>query len=244
MIMGSVEDDSCGLTPASLPYRAKRRLDASIPPRIFDLRHAYLHYLLDPLATRNMEVLNRKKSLVDHAMRAQGLSDSFKEDFLLLVTESLIKAVEARLDHKPAMVQDALREGHILAPYFAEALPAYEKQEQSMMLYYTGMVQGIDLIKEDKRLTGLEFNKQPAERPARTVTVLAPQPAPLTGAAKTLADAKATADAQVKAARAALEKETSEARTSLQAEAESLSAAIVRTVLKPVGAAMPAGGVQ
>src|SRR5437870_9468817 len=55
--------------------------------RVFDLRHAYLHYLLDPLATRNLEVLNRKKSLVDHAVRAQGLSDSFKEDFLLQATE-------------------------------------------------------------------------------------------------------------------------------------------------------------
>ena len=62
-------------------------------PRIFDLRHAYLHYLLDPLATRNLEILNRKKSLVDHALRAQGLNDPYKEDFLLLATESLINAV-------------------------------------------------------------------------------------------------------------------------------------------------------
>ena len=58
-----------------------------------------------------------------------------------------------------------------------------------MMLYYTEMVQAIDLVKEDKRLTGVEFNKQPTERAARTVTVPAPAPAPLTGAAKTLADA-------------------------------------------------------
>jgi len=61
---------------------------------------------------------------------------------------------------------------------------------------------------------------------------------------KTLAEAKATADAQVKAARAALEKEVAEARTGLQGQAESLAAVIVRTVLKPAGAAMPAGGVQ
>ena len=41
--------------------------------RTFDIRHAYLHYLLDPLATRHQEILDRKKSLVDHAMRAQAL---------------------------------------------------------------------------------------------------------------------------------------------------------------------------
>ena len=157
--------------------------------RTFDIRHAYLHYLLDPLATRNQEVLNRKKSLVDHAMRAQALSDAYKEDYLLLVTESLIKAVESRLDRKPGMIQEALREGYILAPYFSEALPVYEKQESSMYLYYTEMMQAIDLMKEDRRLAGVEFSKDSAARPA----VRMPPPAPAaaaTGAAKTLAEAE------------------------------------------------------
>jgi F-type H+-transporting ATPase subunit b len=62
--------------------------------------------------------------------------------------------------------------------------------------------------------------------------------------AKTLAEAKAAADAQVVTARAALEKEVAEARTGLQGQAESLAAVIVRTVLRPAGSAVPAGGVQ
>jgi tetratricopeptide (TPR) repeat protein len=157
--------------------------------RIFDIRHAYLHYLLDPLATRNQEVLNRKKSLVDHALRARALSDAYKEDYLLLVTESLIKAVESRLDHRPAEIQEALREGYILAPYFSEALPVYEKQESSMYLYYTEMMQAIDLVKEDRRLTGIEFSKDSAARPAVRMPAAAPPAAP-TGAAKTLEEAE------------------------------------------------------
>jgi tetratricopeptide (TPR) repeat protein len=157
--------------------------------RTFDIRHAYLHYLLDPLATRNQEILNRKKSLGDHAMRAQALSDAYKADYLLLVTESLIKAVESRLDRKPAMIQQALREGYILAPYFSEALPIYEKQESSMYLYYTEMIQAIDLIKEDRRLTGVEFSKESA--PGATVKTPAPAPPPAaTGAVKTLEEAE------------------------------------------------------
>ena len=135
--------------------------------RVFDIRHAYLHYLLDPLATRNQEILNRKKSLVDHAMRAQALTDAYKQDYLLLVTESLIKAIESRLDHKPGVIQDALKEGYILAPYFSEALPVYEKQESSMFLYYTEMMRAIDLVKEDRRLTGVEFSKESAAAPRR-----------------------------------------------------------------------------
>ena len=162
----------------------------SAEPRIFDIRHGYLHYLLDPMATRDQEILNRKKSLVDHALRSQALGDSYKEDYLLLVTESLIKAVEARLDHKPGVIQDALKEGYILAPYFAEALPIFEKQESSMLLYYREMVQAIDVVKEDKRLATVEFNKDSAARPVVKTTAPAPPPPP-TGAAKTLADAEA-----------------------------------------------------
>ncbi|PWU10651.1 MAG: hypothetical protein C5B51_03975 [Terriglobia bacterium] len=157
-------------------------------PRIFDVRHAYLHYLLDPLATRYHEVVERKKPISDHAQRAPALDSSFKDDFLLLATESLIKAVEAKLDHRPQAVQEALRQGHILAPYFAEQLPVYEKQEQAMLFYYPTLVGALDLKTEDARLSKVEFDKSV---PVRAVRV-APPPAPaaLTGAAKTLSDAE------------------------------------------------------
>jgi len=51
------------------------------------------------------------------------------------------------------------------------------------------MVQAIDVVKEDKRLTGVEFNKEAAARPV--VTPAAPAaPPPPAGAAKTLQDAE------------------------------------------------------
>lgn len=152
-----------------------------------EVRHAYLHYLLDPLAARYHEVLERKKGLGDHALRAGALEDQYKEDFLALATESLIKAVEARLDKKPEEVQDALLNGHVLAPYFSEALLKYEKQEQAMLLYYPLMVGAIDLVKEDARLSKVEFNRTAT---VRTVKVPVAPPPPVTGAAKTLEDAE------------------------------------------------------
>jgi len=161
----------------------------SAEPRIFDIRHAYLHYSLEPLATRYQEILGRKKGLNDHAMRAQGLEDSYKEDFLLLTTESLIKAIEARLDKNPAGVQEAMRQGFILTAYFAEQLPVYEKQEQSMNFYYSEMVSAIELAKEDARLSKVDFYKTASERPAIKTEPPPPEPV-LTGAAKTLADAE------------------------------------------------------
>ena len=155
--------------------------------RSFEVRHAYLVFLLDPLATRNQEILRRKEGLRDHAMRAQALPDVAREDFLVLTTESLVKAVESRLDHKPEMVDQALHEGYILTPYFAERLVQYERQESAMQVFYPDMVAGIDLAKEDARLSKVDFSKEAA---VRTVKVTAPEPAPLTGPAKVLDDAE------------------------------------------------------
>ena len=158
-------------------------------PRTFDVRHGYLHYVLDPLGQRHREVLDRKKGLGDHAKRAPALGDSFKDDFVQLATESLIKAMEARLDKNPEAVQQALREGFILAPYFAEKLPAYEKEEVDFRTYYPEMIAAIDLYKEDRRLTQVEFVSQAPVRAVKT-EVQPAEPAPLTGVARTLDEAE------------------------------------------------------
>ncbi len=46
--------------------------------------------------------LMEKRSLLDIAVSAPALPEIYKNDFVLLATESLIKAVEARLDRTPA----------------------------------------------------------------------------------------------------------------------------------------------
>lgn len=141
--------------------------------RIGDIRHAYLHYLLDPLATKNFDRFHRVRGLLDYAQSAPALEESYKSDFLLLGTESLIRAVEARLTRKPALLQQSLAEGFVLTPYFAESLPQYEKQESAMRLYLAEMLDAIDLRKEDKRLSKVEFASAKDTRAAP----VAPRPA-------------------------------------------------------------------
>ncbi len=157
-------------------------------PRTFDVRHAYLHYSLEPLATHNKEVVLRKKPLGDHLGRAPAIGEAYRRDFLLLVSECLIKAVESRLDHTPGVVSQAFHEGYILTPYFAEQLPVYERQEESMTLYYPEMVGAIEMLKEEARLANIDFSGKPTERPAIRVAQ-ADQPE-TTGAAKLLDDAE------------------------------------------------------
>jgi tetratricopeptide (TPR) repeat protein len=167
-------------------------LTPSPEPQIDDVRHAYLHYLLDPLNFKHASRWEKKKGhyLMDYAQSAPALEEYYKNDFLLLATESLIKAVESRLarGNKQAVVDQALREGFVLAPFFAEQLPLYEKQEQSMRFFYPDMIDALDLKKEEKRLEGVQFAATRAVRKAKVVP--AERKVEVTGVFKTLEEAE------------------------------------------------------
>jgi tetratricopeptide (TPR) repeat protein len=157
-------------------------------PQFDEIRHAYLHYLLDPLSLRYFEQLNRLKGLADFAAPATALDISYKDDFMLLATECLIKAVESRLTSnvqaRQAMVDRALREGFVLTPALSDQLAVYEKQPESMRLYFPDLVGQVDLAKEDRRLDKAQFVKEAAVKKAKPAPAR-PEPV-LTGAEKTL----------------------------------------------------------
>lgn len=160
-------------------------------PQIDEIRHAYLHYLLDPLALRYFESLSRLKPLADFAAPAPALDDAYKDDFVLFATECVIKAVESRLAHgeqtRHALVDQDLREGFVLTPALADGLALYEKQEQSLRFYFVDLVGQVDLEREDKRLEHVQFAKDAAVKRIKHT----PSPAPvLTGAARTLQEAE------------------------------------------------------
>lgn len=159
-------------------------------PRIRDVRHAYLHFLLDPYAARHEEAINRTRGLSDHAQRAQALDPSFKSDYPLLVTESLIKAIEARLDKRPGDVNQAMLEGYILTAFFSEHLQAYLHQEQAMRFYYPEMIAAIDLKREDRRLSEIDFVAQSPTRVVKPAAGGEARPPELKGAAKTISQAE------------------------------------------------------
>jgi tetratricopeptide (TPR) repeat protein len=160
--------------------------------RTREVRHAYLHYLLDPFASKYAAAVNAKKQLAGLAMFAPALDESYKTDFSLLVTECLIKAVEARMRYgsekqKQADVERAVQEGYILAPHFYEQLLRYEAQEQGIRLYYPDLISSIDVKKEDQRLRRVHFVER-APEPKHPVEAV--QPPALTGAAKLLQQAE------------------------------------------------------
>ncbi|MEN6608314.1 MAG: tetratricopeptide repeat protein [Bryobacteraceae bacterium] len=166
-------------------------LTPSPEPQVEDIRHAYLHYMIDPLATKYSEDVMAKKSLGDLVLAAGALEDYYKSDFLLLTTESLIKAIESRLapaSKRQAMVDQALHEGFILTPYFAEKLVGFEKEDRAMRLYFQELVKAINLGDESRRLANVEFLEKKPIRKAKVVP--AERKVEPTGPYKTLEDAE------------------------------------------------------
>lgn len=62
--------------------------------------------------------------------------------------------------------------------------------------------------------------------------------------AEAMAEARAKAQEQIRQAKAAIEQDMAAARVGLQGEAQRLATDIIRTILKPAGAAPAAGGLQ
>jgi tetratricopeptide (TPR) repeat protein len=156
-----------------------------------DIRHAYLHYLLEPIVIKYSAEIQTKVALYNYAQNAPLVAEMYsRSQFVELAAECFIKAVESRIAHKPALVDQALREGYVLTPAFAEQLAAYENQETTMRVFFPDLVEKIDVKREQKRLASVQFV---TERAVRTVHIAVPVPPPppvLTGAAKTLDDAE------------------------------------------------------
>ena len=132
-----------------------------------EIRGAYLTYLVDPLGFKYAAAIQdksnqEKKVLQTYAQDAPSLDLAYKDDFQLLVTKCMVKAIDSRMMHggtekRAAFVNQAMREGFILTAAFAEGLERYEKMPDSFKLYYPELIAGIDVKKEKKRLAAVQF---------------------------------------------------------------------------------------
>src|SRR5580693_4161512 len=114
------------------------------------VRHAFLHFLLDPLPQQYPHVLAVKRPLYEKAAQAPRLTPDLKDDFSSYFAECLVRAVELKLkrlspgEREAAMDRDDA-DGYVLVrPIFA-GLTKYESSEPSMALYFPELVRGINV---------------------------------------------------------------------------------------------------
>jgi hypothetical protein len=128
------------------------------------IRHTYLHYLLDPLSLKYPLAMGHLKPLLE-SVKSAPMDEGFKTDSSLLATESLIRAIEARTTgssktpetQRQQLVEQSVEQGFILTPYFYEALVKFEKTPIGLRAAYGDLINGIDVHKEQKNAAQVKF---------------------------------------------------------------------------------------
>jgi predicted negative regulator of RcsB-dependent stress response len=151
-------------------------------PLVDEIRDAYLAYLVDPLSFKFAAAIKTKQALDKFAQSAPALDLAYKDDFQLLVTKCLIKAIDSRMLHggagkREAFVDQAMSEGFILTAAFAESLERYEKQPDAFRIYYPQIIAAIDVKRERKRLEGVQFVESVAPKVIAPAAKMQLQPA-------------------------------------------------------------------
>ena len=157
------------------------------------VRHTYLHYTLDPMALKRYNRMQTLKPLLQTVANAP-LDEKFKTDIALLVTESLIRAVEIRTTPIPFVdtedrkqrekrvdniharaVDEAMEQGFILTRYFNDQFAEFEKGEVGFQDAFAPMLTNLNLTlgREEKRARDTTFAKQGSPDLVRS-TVKAP----------------------------------------------------------------------
>ena len=141
------------------------------PLKMPQIRHTYLHYLLDPMAEKHFTSIKRLEPLLQSVKRAP-LEESFRTDISLLVTECMVRAIEIRtMGNKQTAeamrlqaVDDAVKQGYILTKYFYTSLVTFEKDPAGagMRTAYTEIIDGIDVKGQEKAANEVQFTQATA----------------------------------------------------------------------------------
>ncbi len=142
--------------------------------RLNEIRHTYLHYVLDPLALRHAKSLKKIEPVLNNIQDAP-LDTAYKYDVALLVNECLIRAIEARTlpggkSNEKAQreyVQHSVEEGFVLTRYFYDTLGPFEKGPQGLKDAYGDFLYYMNVEQEQKRARDVVFAAQAAPEVVR-----------------------------------------------------------------------------
>ena len=144
-----------------------------------DIRHAHIHFLVDPMVLRSRRELEKKNSLLEIAAKAPLLPLAYRQDFFGLVDECFVKAIELRLNRvSPTDLEAALNEddseGLILVRPLVAQLKLFEKDGPAMQYYFPDIVKNLDVDAEKQRLKNVKFATEAAAKPKEEAKAAAP----------------------------------------------------------------------
>ena len=134
--------------------------------RFPEIRHTYLHFVLDPMALSHGNTLKQLEPILEDVRNAP-MATAFKNDISLMVNECLIRAIEARTTiaksneaARNAYVQRSVEEGFVLTRVFYDQLGDFEKDSTGLKNAYGNLLHTISLERERKRAREVVFRDQ------------------------------------------------------------------------------------
>jgi hypothetical protein len=130
--------------------------------QVNEVRHAFLHFLIDPLPGKYATSIFPARPILLAADRNPRLPNEYREDFIGYYAECLIKAVELQLDHMSAAQRDHLldvndADGFVLVRPLVARLEKFQEEEPAMSYYFPDLAKGIDVPGELKRVQAMQF---------------------------------------------------------------------------------------
>jgi hypothetical protein len=127
-----------------------------------EIRHAFLHFLLDPLPIKYGNAVLRAKPVFLAAAAAPRMPREYRDDLTGFYTECLIKAVEIQLDHltpgqREHAMDEADAEGFVLVRPLAAQLVKFQQDDPAMSYYFGDLAGGVDIAAELKRVQAIQF---------------------------------------------------------------------------------------
>ena len=114
-----------------------------------EIRHQLLHFLLDPYTAQYSFSIDTRKILNEMVNDLGEILGNSNQDLRVMVTESLIKAVEMRLDKTSdgateGLLEKAIGSGALLTQHFYEGLKKFEKKREGFSVYFRNFLDDLD----------------------------------------------------------------------------------------------------
>lgn len=149
------------------------------------VRHTYLHFILDPLVMKRPAAMKRLEPVLKDIQTAP-LDESYKRDATLLVTESLIRAIEARSipgknvePRREKEVADDMADGFVLTRYFYDALINFEKEPTGLKDAFPDWLYYMDVGKLHKIASETQFASNARSEVVKATPKQQPNQSPL-----------------------------------------------------------------
>lgn len=137
-------------------------ISPAAPNAVDQVRHAFLHYLLDWMPFDDRAAVESKQAIMTAAINAPQLPDQYKQDFVAFTDECLVRAVDLQLRHlQPADLAAALDredgQGYVLVRPLYEGLSGYGASPDDFRTYFLQLMNSIDTDNELARDQKIQF---------------------------------------------------------------------------------------